>query len=107
MHDDTGATKAGLEARISEVERLAAAYTHDHTGWLIALQAIAAVGVVRQLSAVPDPNKSLADWEAWARQVVQATEIPASAKHIDTGVFRQRALEKLSIFFGGINVSKR
>lgn len=107
MSDDDRSDTQDLEARLAAVEHMVAAYTHDHTGWLMALQAIIAVGAVRQLSAVPDPGKSLADWEAWARQVVQSTEIPASAKHLDTNVFRERALEKLSIFFNGINVSRQ
>lgn len=96
-----------IRSRVEAVERLVAGYTHDHVGWLLALQAIAAVSAVRQVAASPNPSQSLMEWREWSRQIISNTNIPTSSNLVDAESFRDRAREKLDIFFEGITVAPR
>ncbi len=92
--------------RMDKVEHTTAAYAVDHTGWLLALQAIVAASVVRQASASPDPARFLQEHEKFAREVVASTRFADTISGVSADQFLDRSNEKLATFFKGIQISR-
>jgi hypothetical protein len=105
MADNLDEALAALRARFDTIEETAAAYIADHTAWLLALQAIAAVSLVRHLATSSDPQGFMRESEAWSRQIVSSTRTSALPEET-TEKIRQRALEKVDQFFQGIALRK-
>jgi hypothetical protein len=101
MADNLDEALAALSARLGTLEETAATYLGDHTAWLLAMQAIVAVSLVRHLATSSDPQGFMRESEAWSRQIVSNTTTSALPEEAAEKI-RRRALEKVEQFFRGI-----
>jgi hypothetical protein len=106
MSEDVRAALAEMDGRLATLERTVGAYLADHTGWLLALQAIVAVGMVRHMSTAADPEKFLADSRAWSKSIIGSTTPAATLPAETVAKIREMAAEKLDRFFTGISIQK-
>ena len=59
MDKDVREAVAAIDGRLEKIEATVANYLADHTGWLLAMQAIAAVGMVRHMTGAENPREFL------------------------------------------------
>ena len=92
--------------RIEVLEQTLASVTGDHTGHLLALQAITAVLTVRLMGSSSDPVQTMEEARTWAHRIVETTNPAATLSEETASKMRQIADEKITRFFDGIKIKK-
>ena len=106
MDPNEKVTLAELSDRLARVEAAVANHVGDHTGWLLALQAIAAVLFVRHAAAAADPETFSSQCEEWAKNIVNTTEAAPTIPSETAEKIREMALDKVEKFFRGISIKQ-
>lgn len=106
MNKDVSDALSGIDGRLDVIEATMGNYLADHTGWLLAMQAITAVGMVRHMTGAENPREFLATSRKWSSDIVDTTS-PADTIPAETmEKIRTMAHEKLDRFFNGISIKE-
>lgn len=95
-----------LMDRVETIEDTVASFQLDNTGWLVGMQAILAVAIVKQSLASPNRQDFLKEFEAWSRSIVDDTNFASTVGDNVAEEYRERARRKLDIFFQGISIDQ-
>jgi hypothetical protein len=106
MDKDVEEALARIDERLDRIEATVSAYLADNTGWLVALQAIAAVTTVRQISGAADAHEAMRVGRDWSKQIAQATTPAATIPEDLATAIQQAAQAKLDTFFKGISIDR-
>ena len=104
MKKDEKEAIAALTARLERIEVAVSNHIGDHTAWLLALQAIVAVFLVRHLAAANDPKAFMSQCEEWAKNIVRTTQPAPTIPSETSEKIQEIALEKVENFFKGISI---
>jgi hypothetical protein len=104
MTSAKAADDKALQDRIERLEQFVANTASDHIGWLLALQAISAVLLVRQLAIARNPDGFIEEAKTWSRSVVESTQAAPTITPETAEKMRDIAFEKIDRFFDGISI---
>lgn len=106
MDKDVREAVAAIDGRLEKIEATVANYLADHTGWLLAMQAIAAVGMVRHMTGVENPREFLSTSRKWSGDIIDSTSPAGTMPKETVEKIRIMAHEKLDQFFNGISIKE-
>lgn len=106
MDKDVEEALARIDERLDRIEATVSAYLADNTGWLVALQAIAAVTTVRQISGAANAQEAMRVAQEWSKQIAQSTTPAATIPEELARAIQESAQAKLDGFFRGISIDE-